>query len=116
NIYRRLRRESRRMRMLLQIHDELVFEVPPEELELATQLVGEEMTRPLEKALRLEVPLKVDLAIGPNWRDGQWKEFGGGRPGRFRCKGCLGGSIRARSAAATRDPDAGRRALGEGRA
>jgi len=69
NIHRRLCREQRKMRMLLQIHDELVFEVSPEELDTAVQLVSEEMTRPLEEALRLDVALKVDLAIGPNWLD-----------------------------------------------
>jgi DNA polymerase-1 len=65
NLYRRLRRERRRARLLLQIHDELVFEVPPEELPEVARLVEEEMTT----ALALEVPLKVDLAAGPNWLD-----------------------------------------------
>jgi DNA polymerase-1 len=69
HIHRRLRDEHRRARMLLQIHDELVFEVPPEELEAVTDLVREEMTTRLEKALNLEAPLKVDLAAGPNWLD-----------------------------------------------
>jgi DNA polymerase-1 len=55
--------------MLLQIHDELVFEVPPAELEEVVDLVREQMTTPLEKSLGLEVPLKVDLATGPNWLD-----------------------------------------------
>jgi DNA polymerase-1 len=65
HIYRRLRQERRRSLMLLQIHDELVFEVPPEELEPVAALVAEEMTN----ALKLDVPLKVDLAVGPNWLD-----------------------------------------------
>jgi DNA polymerase-1 len=69
NIHRRLREEKRRGRMLLQIHDELVFEAPPEEMEAVSALVAEEMTSPLEKSLKLEVPLKVDLAVGPNWLD-----------------------------------------------
>ena len=69
NIHRRLREEKRRGRMLLQIHDELVFEAPPEEMEAVSTLVAEEMTSPLEKSLKLEVPLKVDLAVGPNWLD-----------------------------------------------
>jgi DNA polymerase-1 len=69
NIYRRLSRESLRARMLLQIHDELVFEAPPEEMDALVPLVCEEMTTPLEKTLRLEVPLKVDIAVGPNWLD-----------------------------------------------
>src|SRR5205823_3544530 len=78
HIFRRLRKERLQTRMLLQIHDELVFEVPPEELDAVVSLVCEEMTTPLEKTLRLEVPLKVDVASGPNWLDveevssGQW--------------------------------------------
>jgi DNA polymerase-1 len=67
NCHRRLRREKRRTRMLLQIHDELVFEVPPEEMTAVSTLVAEEMTGAL--ADRLTVPLKVDLAAGPNWLD-----------------------------------------------
>ena len=55
--------------MLLQIHDELVFEVPPEEFAAVADLVREEMTTPRERELSLKVPLKVDLAAGPNWLD-----------------------------------------------
>jgi DNA polymerase-1 len=69
NVHRRLRREGRAARMLLQIHDELVFELPPEELPAVAALVREEMTGPVEKTLGLQVPLKVDLAAGPNWLD-----------------------------------------------
>jgi DNA polymerase-1 len=69
HIYRRMRRERLQARMLLQIHDELVFEVPPEEVDLLVALVNEEMTTPLEKALQLEVPLAVAVAVGPNWLD-----------------------------------------------
>lgn len=65
NIYRRLKETGCRARMLLQIHDELVFEAPPEELSEVAELVEREMTT----ALSLEVPLKVDLAAGPNWLD-----------------------------------------------
>ncbi len=65
NVYRRLRREQRRARMLLTVHDELVFEVPPEELQEVARLAEEEMTG----ALKLNVPLKVDLAAGANWLD-----------------------------------------------
>jgi DNA polymerase-1 len=63
NVHRRLRREQRRARMLLQIHDELVFEVPPDELESVGQLVVEEMSG----VMQLAVPLKVDLKTGDNW-------------------------------------------------
>jgi DNA polymerase-1 len=65
NIHRRLEREERRARMLLQIHDELVFEVPPAEQNAVIALVHEEMTQAL--ADRLRVPLKVDMSIGDNW-------------------------------------------------
>jgi DNA polymerase-1 len=49
--------------MLLQVHDELVFEVPIEELESVTTLVKEEM----EGAAVLSVPLLVDVGTGANW-------------------------------------------------
>jgi DNA polymerase-1 len=50
-------------RMLLQVHDELVFEVPPHELETMRTLVPQVM----EQAMELSVPLKVDLSDGANW-------------------------------------------------
>jgi DNA polymerase-1 len=52
-------------RMLLQIHDELVFEAPAEEIPRLAELVRAEMAG----ALDLKVPLKVDLASGENWLD-----------------------------------------------
>jgi DNA polymerase-1 len=55
--------------MLLQIHDELVFEVPPEEFGPVAALIREEMTTARQRELNLEVPLRVDLAAGPNWLD-----------------------------------------------
>jgi DNA polymerase-1 len=51
--------------MLLQVHDELVFECPPEEVEAVTKLVKREM----ESAYELKVPLLVDVGVGDNWRD-----------------------------------------------
>ncbi|WP_200758654.1 DNA polymerase I [Effusibacillus dendaii] len=51
--------------MLLQVHDELVFEVPDDELELMKQLVPDIM----EHAVKLDVPLKADVAYGPTWYD-----------------------------------------------
>ncbi len=60
-----LRREDHPGRMLLQIHDELVFEVPEAELETLLDLVRHEM----ETALALDVPLVVDCAVGINWLD-----------------------------------------------
>ena len=69
NVYHRLQREERQARLLLQIHDELVFETPPQELHALAELVRQEMTKPVEKALGLQVPLRVDLGQGPNWLD-----------------------------------------------
>jgi len=63
DVHRRLQREKPDAKMLLQIHDELIFEVPPEEVETLTQLVVEEMSA----AGQLKVPLKVDVKAGPNW-------------------------------------------------
>jgi DNA polymerase I len=51
--------------MLLQVHDELLFEVPADELDLMRQLVREKM----ESVHKLSVPLLVELGVGPNWRD-----------------------------------------------
>ena len=62
-LFRRLAAEKLQARMLLQIHDELVFEVPPEEQDRLSRIVTEEMTA----AANLAVPLKVDLNCGPNW-------------------------------------------------
>lgn len=52
-------------RMLLQVHDELLFEVPQAELEPVRQLVQEKM----ETVYPLKVPLLVEIGVGPNWRD-----------------------------------------------
>ena len=49
--------------MLLQIHDELLFETPPEAAPVLAALVREEMSSVME----LTVPLKVDVKLGPNW-------------------------------------------------
>jgi DNA polymerase-1 len=69
HVHRRMKGDGLAARMLLTVHDELVFEAPPKELKRLAALVREEMTAPLEKALGLEVPLVVDLASGPNWLD-----------------------------------------------
>ena len=49
--------------MLLQVHDELVFEAPASELDYVSSLVKQEM----QEAAQLSVPLVVDLGIGSNW-------------------------------------------------
>ena len=63
NIHQRLRREQLGARMLLQVHDELVFEVPLTELAVVKPLVVEEM----ERAIQLDVPIKADVGAGRNW-------------------------------------------------
>ena len=60
-----LRDRGLRSRMTLQVHDELVFEVPEKEVETMQSLVREHM----EKAHALAVPLLVEMGVGPNWRD-----------------------------------------------
>ncbi len=67
NVHRRLQQEMPRCKMILQVHDELIFEVPDPELEQAKQLVKVEMEATGE-ALGLSVPLKVDVGVGYNWR------------------------------------------------
>ncbi|MEN8261870.1 MAG: DNA polymerase I [Nitrospirota bacterium] len=63
NIHRRLKKEGLKTKMLLQVHDELLFEVPENEKDIIQELVREEM----ENAVDLSVPLKVDMGIGLNW-------------------------------------------------
>ncbi|HEX2716989.1 MAG TPA: DNA polymerase I, partial [Gemmatimonadaceae bacterium] len=62
-IHRALRERRLQSTMLLQVHDELVFEAPPEELETLKSMVTEEM----EHAAELSVPLVVDIGTGANW-------------------------------------------------
>jgi len=65
NIDRRLRAEGLKTRMVLQVHDELVFDVPQDELELIKPLVKQEM----ENAVPLSVPVVVDIGVGNNWSE-----------------------------------------------
>ena len=64
-VHRRMQREQLHSRMLLQIHDELVFEVAPGELAGLSRLVVEEMAG----VGGLSVPLKVDVKVGANWAE-----------------------------------------------
>ncbi len=63
----RIQKEKLRSRMLLQIHDELVFEAPPDELDTLVALVRECMEHPLPDDLALDVPLVVDIGHGASW-------------------------------------------------
>ena len=60
-----LREGGLKSRMTLQVHDELVFEVPENEIEIMRPLVRDHM----EKVYDLAVPLLVEMGVGPNWRD-----------------------------------------------
>ncbi len=65
NLAARLARERSPAKMLLQIHDELVFDVPADHVDKLAKIVRDEM----EHALKVDVPLLVDLAAGDNWLD-----------------------------------------------
>ncbi len=61
----RLKAEQLRTRLLLQVHDELIFEAPKEEIEILKTIVPDVM----ENAVQLDVPLKVDMDYGNTWFD-----------------------------------------------
>ena len=63
--HRRLRSEKFEAKMLLSVHDELVFEAPPKEVQRLAAMVRDAMSG----AMKLSVPLAVDVAVGPNWLD-----------------------------------------------
>ena len=65
SIDKRLRLEKFAARMILQVHDELLFEAPAKEIDSLSKLVKEEM----EGVHKLAVPLVVEIGSGPNWRD-----------------------------------------------
>ncbi len=67
NIFDRLKQENHPARMLLQIHDELVFEAPEDAVDSLIDLARHEMTT----ALELHVPIVVDCKVGDNWLDAQ---------------------------------------------
>jgi DNA polymerase-1 len=64
-VHARLRRERMQTRMILTVHDELVFEAPEAELDDARALVKAEM----EGAHPMKVPLRVDIGVGKNWKE-----------------------------------------------
>jgi DNA polymerase-1 len=62
-IHRLIKERSYGTRMILQVHDELIFEVPDGEIETMKKLVKQEM----EGVLKLTVPIKVEMGVGKNW-------------------------------------------------
>ncbi len=65
NIQRELTEHGFQAKMILQVHDELIFDSPAEEIDRLADLVR----RCMENALVLDVPLVVDIKVGPNWHD-----------------------------------------------
>ncbi len=65
NIAKKLKQETFQAKMLLQVHDELIFEVPKAEEKQLTKMIKQEM----ETALKLDVPLEANVSVGTNWRD-----------------------------------------------
>ena len=63
NVHKKINNSNLKTKMILQIHDELLFEVPKNEIEILPSLVRFEM----ENAIKLNVPLKVDCDYGKNW-------------------------------------------------
>lgn len=63
NINNVMNEKKMKSKMLLQVHDELIFEVPPEEVEQMRELVKDRM----EQVVKLNVPVKVQVKVGDNW-------------------------------------------------
>ena len=63
NIQRKINAEKLPIKMILQIDDELVFELPKKDAKTHAEWIAHEMTN----AIKLDVPLKVDVSIGPTW-------------------------------------------------
>ncbi|MBU2063270.1 MAG: DNA polymerase I [Candidatus Omnitrophica bacterium] len=65
DIYRKLQEKGLKAVMVLQVHDELVFDVPEKELDRVREIVKDTM----ENVIKLKVPIKVSLKTGKNWKD-----------------------------------------------
>jgi DNA polymerase-1 len=63
NIQRKIEDENLPIKLILQVHDELVFELPAEQADKHAKWISELMTT----AIKLDVPLKVDITHGPTW-------------------------------------------------
>ena len=65
NVYNKIREKNLKSRIILQVHDELILNVPKDEIEVIKDLLKIEM----ENVLSLSVPLEVDINIGDTWYD-----------------------------------------------
>ncbi len=66
-VFAEMRERQMKSRMIMQVHDELVFEVPEDEIEAMAALAGSLMSEVPTKRLELSVPLETDVGAGPNW-------------------------------------------------
>lgn len=64
-IYRKLKLENLKSRLIMQVHDELIIESPPDEVEIVKKLMKDCM----ENIIKLKVPLNIDLNVGKSWYD-----------------------------------------------
>ena len=62
-VYDKIEKENLKSQLILQIHDELIVEAVEDEQDIIKKLLKDEM----EKAVKLSVPLVVDVSFGPNW-------------------------------------------------
>lgn len=65
NVQKEIQKQKMKSKMILQIHDELLFESPKNEIDELVKMASDKM----ETAIKLSVPLKVDIGIGNNWYD-----------------------------------------------
>ena len=65
NVQKEIQKQKMKSKMILQIHDELLFESPKNEIDELVKMASYKM----ETAIKLSVPLKVDTGIGDNWYD-----------------------------------------------
>ncbi len=63
NVYKAFDQQNLKTRMLLQVHDELIFEAPEDEIDACSEVIKREM----EQAMPLDIPLKVELGVADNW-------------------------------------------------
>ncbi len=73
-VFVEMQKQKLKSKMLLQVHDELVFEVAPGEAGVLAPIVRELMTQVPRHELELDVPLEVDVSLGQNWNDAEEME------------------------------------------
>ena len=67
NIFQFLKKEKLKTKILIQVHDELIFEVPNNEMEFIKDHIPKIMINSHKKFLDFKIPIKVDMGFGENW-------------------------------------------------